>query len=130
MYNCTLFLVVVLGSGNSVIGYVANISPIKTARKDSKRKYFDFDLITYGSKERTVCFSPEKHPLLQYIQKEKTGCELKKFKRSDNSDIMITDFTSVRKLEPDFPNVEFKPEFESISKVINENALYDTVSVK
>ncbi|XP_057309679.1 uncharacterized protein LOC130647739 [Hydractinia symbiolongicarpus] len=43
---------------NSIVGYVTNVSPIKTAKNNPKRKYFDFLLNTEDKMERTVCFSP------------------------------------------------------------------------
>ena len=50
-------------------------------------------LVTCGNKERTVCFFPEKHLLINKNRGE--YCELKRFKRSDTNDLFITDYTSV-----------------------------------
>ena len=71
----------------TIVGYVMNLSPVKISKRNLKRKYFTFDVDTYEIKERTVCFSPEKH--LQICEIEETGkvCELKRFKRSDTNDI-------------------------------------------
>ena len=59
-------------------------------------------LNTENSEERSVCFSPEKHKLISIIESEKSGCELKKFKKSDPDDILVTDYTSVKKMKLSF----------------------------
>ena len=79
----------------TIVGYVTNISPVKTRKGNIKRKYFTFDMDICGNKERTVCFYPEKHPLINKIEETDIACELKRFKRSDTNDTFITDYTSV-----------------------------------
>ena len=43
-----------------------------------------------------MCFSLEKHKLLKVIEQEKAGCEIKQFKRTEQNDILITDYTSTK----------------------------------
>ena len=89
-----------------------------------------FDMDTNGNKERIVCFSPEKHLLIN--KKEETGkvCELKRFKRSDTNDIFITDYTSVKEVEPQFPKSDMQDEFVTIATSLNEKGKNDITNVK
>ena len=71
---------------------------------------------TYGNRERTICFSPEKH-LLQ-------------FKHSDTIDIFITDHTSVKEVEPRFPKSDMQAEFFTISTIIKGKGGNDNINLK
>ena len=71
---------------------------------------------TNGNRERTICFSPEKH-LLQ-------------FKHSDTIDIFITDHTSVKEVEPRFPKSDMQVEFFTISTIIKGKGGNDNINVK
>lgn len=115
---------------NSIVGYVTNVSPIKTAKNNPKRKYFDFLLNTEDKMERTVCFSPEKHKLVSEVHKDLTGCEIKKYKRSDTNDIIITDFSSVKKLAPSFELQTPEVVLKTIPAILNESMLYEIVNTK
>ena len=57
----------VLFSGGVIIGYVHNLSEIKTSQRNNL--YFDMSLQTQEKLYRALCFSPEKH------QQCKTTCE-------------------------------------------------------
>jgi len=113
-----------------LLGYIENTSPVKVSRKDRKRKYFEFSLIQNDATKRAVCFSPEKHELISEIEKEQAGCELRKAKVSASNDIMITDFTSVRKTKINFPKESLKLDFSTIASINNEKSLYERVNVK
>ena len=109
--------------------YITNLSLIKH-KISTDRKYFDFRLLTEEKSERTVCFSPEKHKLLKVIKDEKSGCEIKRYKRTERNDILITDFTSIKKLKLDFTQPVHNAVFQEISTVENELSLFDVVNVK
>lgn len=85
---------------------------------------------TGEKRERTVCFSPEKHKLISEIQNQNTGCELKRFKRSGSNDIIINNNSSVKKIKVDFdrPSSE-EVKVISIAEVLNEATMYEIVSV-
>ena len=74
----------------SIVGYVTNLSQMKTSKGNIKTKYLTFDMDTFVSKERTVCFFSEKHLLINKIEGTGKAFELKRFKRSDANDIPIT----------------------------------------
>ena len=81
-----------------------------------------FDIDTYGNKERTVCFSSEKHLLINEIEEAGKTCELKRFKRSDTNDILITDYTSGKEVESQFPKSDMQAGFVTIATILNEKA--------
>ena len=77
---------------------------------------------TYGNKERTVCFFSEKHLVIHKIEENGKACELKRFKRSDISDILITDYTSVKEVEPQTPKSDMQAEFVTLATILNGEA--------
>ena len=80
-----------------------------------------------------MCFSTEKHKLFSRVTNEeddKIGIELKKYKRGDNNDIFITDFTSVKRTELNFQKKMFQPTFKTITEIMNECAIYEIVNVR
>ncbi|XP_057310970.1 uncharacterized protein LOC130648873 isoform X1 [Hydractinia symbiolongicarpus] len=89
-----------------------------------------FLLNTEDKMERTVCFSPEKHKLVSEVHKDLTGCEIKKYKRSDTNDIIITDFSSVKKLAPSFELQTPEVVLKTIPAILNESMLYEIVNTK
>ena len=57
-----------------------------------------------------VCFSPEKHPLFNDISKDhnNTRIEIKRFRSSENNeDIIVNDFSSVKKNRTKFQKGRF-----------------------
>ena len=85
---------------------------------------------TYGNKERTVCFSPEKHLLINKIEENGKVCELKWFKRSDTNDIFITDYTSVKEVKPQFLKSDMQAECFTTASILNKKAKNDIINVK
>ena len=77
-------------------GYIRNLSPIKY-KVSTNKKHFDFRLLTEKKSEQTVCFLPEKHKLLKVIEQENEGCKIKRFRRTECNDTLITDSTSIKK---------------------------------
>ena len=80
--------------------------------------------------DRGVCFS-KKCNLFSEIANENTsnGIEIRRFRSSDiNDDIMVNDFTSVKRTEVNFEKKTYlKP--SSIQQMNNECAIYDIVDV-
>ena len=77
-----------------------------------------------------VFFSPEKHKLLEKIQNQDTGCELKKFRLNSKNEIIINDYASVREVQPNFRKIEKKKsQFVTIAHINNESELYNIVNV-
>ena len=112
-----------------ITGHITNLSPIKH-KISTDRKYFDFRLLTEEKSEQTVCFSPGNNKLLKVIKDEKSSREIKRYKRTERTDILINDFTSIKKLKLDFTQPVHKAVFQEISTVKNELSLFDIVNVK
>ena len=85
---------------------------------------------TYGNKERTVCFSLEKHLLINKIEENGKACELKRFKRSGTNDIFITDYTSVKEGKPQFLKSDMQTECFTIAIILDKKAKNDIINVK
>ena len=114
---------------NLTNGYVKNLSPVEPFNNDRKRSYFHFDLQTEDDETREVSFSPEKHKLLEKIQNQDTGCELKRFHLNSKNEIIINGYTSVREVQPNFQKIEKKRQFVTIAHINDESELYDIVNV-
>ena len=100
-----MFFFVVVNLTN---GYVKNLSPVKSFNNDRKQSYFHFHLQTKITNQGWFFFSPEKHKLLEKIQNQDTGCELKKFRLNSKNEIIINDYASVREVQPNFRKIEKK----------------------
>ena len=87
------------------------------------RKYFDFRLLTEEKSERIV-------KLLKVIKDEKSGCEIKCYRRTERNDILVTDFTSIKKSKLNFTPPVHDVVFQEISTVENELSLFDVANVK
>ena len=111
---------------NLTNGYAKNLSPVKPFRIDRKRGYFHFYLQTENGETKVVSFSPEKHKLLEKIQNQDTGHELKKIRLNSKNEIIINDYISVREVQPNFRKIE---KFVTIAHINNELELYDIVKI-
>lgn len=100
---------------------------MKVSKK--KRKYFDFMLHTEDNVQRGVCFSPEKHELMHSIENSSSGCVLKKVKFSNN-DILVTDYSSVKKADLKFNKSKVDCQINSVTTILSESGLYDRVNIK
>ena len=105
------------------------MTAVTPSSEDRKRKYFNFYLQTEDDEMRVVSFSPEKHKLLQKIEHNNTGCELKKFRYSDKHEIIINHNTLVREIQPTFRKIERKPKFFTVAHINNESQVYEIVNV-
>ena len=110
-------------------GYITNLSQIEHKMLNNK-KYFDFQLLTKEQSNRTVCFSPENYKLLKVIEQENDGCEIKHFKSTERDEILLSDYTSIKKMELNFMQPIHNAVFQEKSKVENELPLFDMATVK
>ena len=81
--------------------------------------------------DRGVCFS-KKYNLFSEIANDNTsnGIEIRRFRSSNiNDDIIVNDFTSVKRTEVNFEKKTFSVKPSSIQQMNNECAIYDIVDV-
>ena len=81
---------------------------------------------------RGVWFSAEKHALFNDISKDEnnTGMETKQFRSTENNEnLIVNDFSSDKKTEPDFERKGFQRKPFIVQQVINERAIYDIVDI-
>ena len=71
---------------------------------------------------------PEKRKLLASICQEKTGCEISSFDLGEKNEIIVGDFTCVKKIQPTF-KYSSSLKIISLAHVNNESKLYDVVHV-
>ena len=82
------------------------------------------------SVRRVVSFSPEKRRLLQTVENATDeGCEIKKSKISSSNDIIINQYSAIKKIKPTFPKTFHEVPVSTLSEVINELPLYKRVTV-
>ena len=115
----------------SVSGYLSEVTLIKVS-KDKKRRYFNFSIQNDDTLHRGVCFSPEKYRLFNNIINDSShsGIEIKSFRSNDNNnDIIVNDFSSVKKTELNFERKTLQSKIFTTEQVINECAIYDIVDI-
>ena len=81
---------------------------------------------------RWVYFSAEKHNFFSEIANDNTsnGIEIKRFRISDiNEDVIMNDFTSVKRTEVYFERKTFHAKPSSIQQINNECVVYDIVDI-
>ena len=114
-----------------VFGYLSELSPVKVS-KYKKRRYFNFLIENDDPLHRGVCFSLEKHQLLNDIMNDSShsGIEIKLFRSSDNNnDIIVNDLSSFKKTELNFERKTLQSRIFTIEQVINECVMYDIFDV-
>ena len=75
---------------------------------------------------RDVCFSAKKHRLFNDIINDSfhSGIEIKRFcSRDNNNNIIVNDFSSVKKIERNFERKTLQSKLFTIEQVINECAI-------
>ena len=85
--------------------------------KPSKQN-FDFCLHGQDEVRRSVCFSPQKHKILDEISKSQhdQGCIIKKVKlNEENTDFVLTDFTTITKSKLAYDKAEHQLKFISLA---------------
>ena len=111
---------------SSCIGYISDISPIKKSKKGTK--IFDFTLETDKDVKRVVSFTPEKHKLLSSLSGTDNACEINKTKISATNDILITDSSTVKKVDSTFKKRGSTMVLQTIEMINNEAPLFQIVS--
>ena len=82
------------------------------------KQYFDFYLHGQDEARRGVCFSPQKHKILDEISKSQhdQGCIIKKVKLNEEiTDFILTDFTTITKSKLAYDKAEHQQNFISLA---------------
>ena len=114
-----------------ISGYVFNVSPLKVSKANCS--YFEFEIQNSTNQSRTVCFSPEKQKLIESIATDEdhnTGCELVNVKKSDNGDLLVTHFTSVKRVKLNFEKPALIISYSTVTEIMNEKPTYAIINVK
>ena len=78
------------------------------------KQYFDFDQHGQDEVRRGVCFSPQKHKILDEISKSQhdQGCIIKKVKlNEENTDFVLTDIATITKSKLAYDKTEHQLNF-------------------
>ena len=67
---------------------------------------------------------------MKVIEPENAGCEIKKFKKTEQNFVLINDSTSIKKMKLDIMQPIHNAVFQETSTVENELPLFDMVNVK
>ena len=82
------------------------------------KQYFDFYLHGQDKVRGVVCFSPQKHKTLDEISKSQhdQGCIIMKVKlNEENTDLVLTDFTTIKKSKLAYDKAEHQLNFISVA---------------
>ena len=108
-----------------------NVSPLKVSKANCS--YFEFQIQNSTNQSRTVCFSPKKRKLIESIatgEDYNIGCELVNVKKSDNGDLLVTNFTSVKRVKLNFEKPSLIISYSTVSEIMNEKPIYTMINVK
>ena len=105
---------------------MASLSPMKLSKPKNShnnqmkppKQYFDFYLHGQDEVRRGVCFSPQKHKILDKISNSEhdQGCIIKKLKlNEENTDFVLTDFTTITKSKLAYDKAEHQQNFISLA---------------
>ena len=132
MYNLSFFITA------NAIGYVHQLTDIKTANSDPNIKYFK--LLLQNSKDTTVRFlfyTPEAYTIVKEKQQKRLPIKLDNIDKSPNkrkfgeNDLVIRKKTKISPTAVNFPyNQDFDDNLTSLSNILNTSSPYDTVDVK
>ena len=121
-----IYLLIFIDKSSTLSGYVASVSPIKLSKPKKShnnqmkppKQYFDFYLHGQDEVRRGVCFSPQKHKILDEISKSQhdQGCIIMKVKlNEENTDFVLTDFTTITKSKLAYDEAEHQLNFISVT---------------
>ena len=114
-----------------ISGYVASVSPLKISK--AKRSYFEFGKQSSTNQLQTVCFSPEKRTVIESIptdEYQNVGCELVNFKKSDNGDILVIIFTSVKRMKLNFEKQSLIASYSTVNEIVNKKPINAMANAK
>ena len=93
MFIFIIYLLIFVDKSSTLSGYVASVSPIKLSKPQKShnnqmkppKQYFDFYFHGQDEVRRGVCFSPQKHKILDEILKSQHDqeCIIKKVKLNE-----------------------------------------------
>ena len=103
-----MYLLIFIDKSSSLSGYVASVSQIKLSKPKKSynnqmkppKQYFNFYLHGQDEVGRGVCFSAQKHKILDEMSKSQhnQGCIIKKEKLNEkHTDFVLTYFTTITK---------------------------------
>ena len=107
-----------------------DISPIKHAKTDTSKTYFDLSFQTDNKNVRAVCFSPEKWQRLKKYQEDSTGCVISSVVQDSykTNEFKLTNFSTIKPKALVFSK-EANYQFNSLDEIINEFQLMELVNV-
>ena len=107
-----------------------DISPIKHAKTDPSKMYFDLSFQTDNNNVRTVCFSPEKWQHLKKYQEDSTVCVISSVAKDSIKTIefKLTNFSTIKPKTLIFSK-ESNYQFNSLDEIINEFQFMELVNV-
>ena len=107
-----------------------DISPIKHAKTDPSKTYFDLSFQTDNKNVRAVCFSPEKWRRLKKYQEDSTGCIISSVVQDSCkiNEFKLTNFSTIKPKTLVFSK-EGNYQFNSLSEIFNEFQLMKLVNV-
>ena len=75
-----------------------DISPIKHAKTDPSKTYFDLSFQTDNNNVRAVCFSPEKWQRLKKYQEDSIGCVISSVVKDSckTNEFKLTNFSTIK----------------------------------
>ncbi|XP_057309079.1 uncharacterized protein LOC130647301 [Hydractinia symbiolongicarpus] len=112
----------------SLNAFVVSLSPLKESKKHVP--YFDMELQSDAGSERAVCFTKARYDLFKRLNKsDNEGVSLKRFKKSNN-DILITDYSQVKKIAMNRQRPEESIQISEIATSLAECALFQRINIK
>ena len=114
-----------------ISGYVFHFLPLKVSK--AKCSYLEFVIQYSISQSQTVCFSPEKRRFIKTTatnEDQSIGCELVSFKKSDNGDLVVTNFISVKRVKLNFEKPSLIIRYSTNGEIVNEKPIYAMINVK
>ena len=104
-----------------ISGYVVNVSPRKLSKE--KRSYFEFEIQNSTNQLRNVCFLDKKQRLIESIatdEDQNIVCGLVSFKKSENNDLLVTDFNSLKRVKLKFEKPSLIVSYSAVCEIVNE----------
>ena len=101
--------------------------------KQSTVCYFEFETQNSTNQSRTVCFSAEKRKLIESIttnEHQNIGCKLVNFQKPDNGDLLVINFTSVKRVKLNSEKQSLIISYSTVSEIVNEKPMYALIKVK
>ena len=116
--------------GSEVVDRVTSLLPLKSQKNNSLSSFFDINIITSIGSKRTVCFDKRRYDLFQELNDSPThGISIKRPRRDENDDIIITDFSKTKKVKVDHIAVQ-QLEVTPTNEALSEKRIFERFHVK